>query len=212
MFNLEEKLAARREGAKERLEPKVLSQMLEGTKNLKDSGLEEKVFNVGDKIGNSVLLNNLGKEVEIVDLLGEKPAIITFYRGTWCPYCNLELAAYNEILKEDDYINLFAISPELPESATNIDELNFTVLSDVDNKFAKSLNLTFELEENIGEIYKGFGIDLEKSQGNDKRILPVPVTYILDGAGVIIYAFIDTDYTRRAEPQEVIDKYKELFL
>lgn len=206
----EKKLSERRESAKNRISPEILSKMLEATQSLKNSELEKEAFNIGDKIEDTILLNNLGDEVSIMDILGKQPAIISFYRGTWCPYCNLELSTYNELLKDKNKIKMVAISPERPESSINVENLNFEVLSDIDNKFAKKLNLTFDITETIENIYDGFGINLEKSQGKKSRILPIPATYIVDSSGVIVYAYIDADYTKRAEPKDVIDKYLEL--
>ena len=207
---LEKKLSERRESAKNRISPEILSKMLEATQSLKNSELEKEAFNIGDKIEDTILLNNLGDKVSIMDVLGKQPAIISFYRGTWCPYCNLELSTYNELLKDKNKIKMIAISPERPESSINVENLNFDVLSDIDNKFAKKLNLTFDITETIENIYDGFGINLEKSQGKKSRILPIPATYIVDSSGVIVYAYIDADYTKRAEPKDVIDKYLEL--
>lgn len=207
---LEKKLSERRESAKNRISPEILSKMLEATQSLKNSELEKEAFNIGDKIEDTILLNNLGDKVSIMDVLGKQPAIISFYRGTWCPYCNLELSTYNELLKDKNKIKMIAISPERPESSINVENLNFEVLSDIDNKFAKKLNLTFDITETIENIYDGFGINLEKSQGKKSRILPIPATYIVDSSGVIVYAYIDADYTKRAEPKDVIDKYLEL--
>lgn len=207
---LEKKLSERRESAKNRISPEILSKMLEATQSLKNSELEKEAFNIGDKIEDTILLNNLGDKVSIMDVLGKQPAIISFYRGTWCPYCNLELSTYNELLKDKNKIKMIAISPERPDSSINVENLNFEVLSDIDNKFAKKLNLTFDITETIENIYDGFGINLEKSQGKKSRILPIPATYIVDSSGVIVYAYIDADYTKRAEPKDVIDKYLEL--
>lgn len=207
---LEKKLSERRESAKNRVSSEILSKMLEATQSLKNSELEKEAFNIGDKIEDMILLNNLGDKVSIMEVLGKQPAIISFYRGTWCPYCNLELSTYNKLLKDKNKIKMIAISPERPESSINVENLNFEVLSDIDNKFAKKLNLTFDITETIESIYDGFGINLEKSQGKKSRILPIPATYIVDSSGVIVYAYIDADYTKRAEPKDVIDKYLEL--
>ena len=193
---LEKKLSERRESAKNRISPEILSKMLEATQSLKNSELEKEAFNIRDKIEDMILLNNLGDKVSIMDVLGKQPAIISFYRGTWCPYCNLELSTYNELLKDKNKIKMIAISPERPESSINVENLNFEVLSDIDNKFAKKLNLTFDITETIESIYDGFGINLEKSQGKKSRILPIPATYIVDSSGVIVYAYIDAVYKK----------------
>ena len=211
MNRLEDKLKERRDSAKVRVAPEILSKMLSATEGLKESKIEEKAFNIGDKFEDSILLNNLGEEIQLLEALDNKPTIVSFYRGTWCPYCNLELSTYNEFLKDRKDVNMIAISPERPDSSIDTKDLNFKVFSDINNNLAKKLNLSFDITETIESIYKGFGIDLEKSQGNRNRILPIPATYILDSSRTVIYAYIDADYTKRAEPQEVIDKYLELF-
>ncbi|MGL4765606.1 MAG: peroxiredoxin-like family protein [Aeromonas sp.] len=211
MNRLEDKLKERRDSAKVRVAPEILSKMLSATEDLKESKIEEKAFNIGDKFEDSILLNNQGEEIRLLEALDNKPTIVSFYRGTWCPYCNLELSTYNELLKDRKDINMIAISPERPNSSIDTKDLNFKVFSDINNNLAKKLNLSFDITEAIESIYEGFGIDLEKSQGNRNRILPIPATYILDSSRTVIYACIDADYTKRAEPQEVIDKYLELF-
>ncbi|MGL4357838.1 peroxiredoxin-like family protein [Cetobacterium sp.] len=208
---LEKKLAERREATKERVAPETLTKMLKATQNLKNEDVEKRAFNVGDKIENSKLLNSLSEEVELIEILDNKPSIISFYRGTWCPYCNLELAAYNKILQNKKEVNMIAISPEKPDSSVDTANLNFKVFSDINNELAKKLNLAFDITETIEEVYKGFGIDLEESQGNKDRILPIPATYIVNSSREIVYAYIDADYTKRAEPKEVIEKYLEIF-
>lgn len=211
MNRLEDKLKERRDSAKVRVAPEILSKMLSATEDLKESKIEEKAFNIGDKFEDSILLNNLGEEIQLLEALDNKPTIVSFYRGTWCPYCNLELSTYNELLKDRKDVNMIAISPERPDSSIDTKDLNFKVFSDINNNLAKKLNLSFDITETIESIYEGFGIDLEKFQGNRNRILPIPATYILDSSRTVIYAYIDADYTKRAEPQEVIDKYLELF-
>ncbi|MGL4653832.1 peroxiredoxin-like family protein [Cetobacterium sp.] len=208
---LEKKLAKRRESTKERVAAETLTKMLKATQNLKNEDVEKRAFNVGDKIENSKLLNSLSEEVELVKILDNKPSIISFYRGTWCPYCNLELAAYNKILQNKKGVNMIAISPEKPDSSVDTANLNFKVFSDINNELAKKLDLAFDITETIEEVYKGFGIDLEESQGNKDRVLPIPATYIVDSSRKIVYAYIDADYTKRAEPKEVIEKYLENF-
>ncbi len=106
---------------------------------------------------------------------------------------------------------MIAISPEKPDSSVDTANLNFKVFSDINNELAKKLDLAFDITETIEEVYKGFGIDLEESQGNKDRVLPIPATYIVDSSRKIVYAYIDADYTKRAEPKEVIEKYLENF-
>ncbi|MGL4509988.1 redoxin domain-containing protein, partial [Cetobacterium sp.] len=141
MNRLEDKLKERRDSVKVRVAPEILSKMLSATEGLKESKIEEKAFNIGDKFEDSILLNNLGEEIQLLEALDNKPTIVSFYRGTWCPYCNLELSTYNELLKDRKDVNMIAISPERPDSSIDTKDLNFKVFSDINNNLAKKLNL-----------------------------------------------------------------------
>ncbi len=83
-------------------------------------------------------------------------------------------------------------------------------MSDTNNNFAKKLNLAFELEEELVKLYQSFKIDLEKSQGNNENVLPIPATYVIDKDKKIVSAWVDVDYKKRAEPDDVINEYNKL--
>ncbi len=193
----------------------VLDAMQAANEQLRATNLIAEAAEVGDELPEATLLNERSEEVSLRALLAGQPAVITFYRGTWCPYCNLELRAYEQLLTQPEYAQLrvVAISPELPDvtaEAMSSEPLHFSVLSDHGNQLARALGLTFELPENIHEIYLGLGIDVVASQGNEQRILPVPATFIVDGAGKIAHAWLDTNYAVRAEPQDVLGLLKEI--
>ena len=90
----------------------------------------------------------------------------------------------------------------------DIEALRFPVLSDSDNTLARSLNLVFGLPEKIQAIYAKFGIDLDKSQGNTERELPIPATFVIDSQGQVVYVDLDEDYTTRPDAKDVIAAYK----
>ena len=164
---------------------------------------------VGDKVENFTLANHLGKNVELVDLLKKGPVVISFYRGAWCPYCNLELKALNDYLPQfkTKSAQLVAISPQLPDQTLTTaqkNELEFDVLSDVRNKVAQQFGLLFTLDRRIQELYTGFGIDFEQTYGDKTYQLPLPATYVINQNGIITYAFLNEDYTLRAEPSDVM--------
>jgi len=101
-----------------------------------------------------------------------------------------------------------AVSPELPDDSLSLSEkleLDFEILSDFNNEFARKLGIVFSLEEELKPLYVQFGVDLPKTQGNENFELPVPATYVVDGDGTIILAHIDIDYSRRLEPEEVLE-------
>ncbi|MEM9868834.1 MAG: peroxiredoxin-like family protein, partial [Bacteroidota bacterium] len=138
-----------------------------------------------------------------------KYLIISFYRGGWCPYCNMELRA---LQKHADVLgqlgaNLVAISPETPDnSLTTLEknQLQFKILSDGDNHYAKKLNLTFQMPENLKEVYHSFGIHVDHHNGNSDFELPMPATYIIDTNRTVIYHFVPEDYTQRMDPEEIV--------
>lgn len=200
---------------KGQIPPEILVEMKKATEDLKAFNFKEKTLQIGDVFPEATLLNHKGEETSLKKALDGKPAIISFYRGTWCPYCNLELAYYSELLgeKENKGVRMFAISPEKPDvtiEKTDPKSLNFTICSDMDNKLAKKLNLVFGLPEKIQGIYKKFGIDVDNSQGNTEKELPVPATFIVDKDGKVAYVDLDEDYTTRPDAQEVVAEYKKL--
>lgn len=179
--------------------------------NFKDNALKE-----GDKIPNFSLKNYSGDTVNIYDLLDKKaPLVLNFFRGSWCPYCNLELIAYKEIYDEikKNGADIVAISPGLPNKEFKLEENNslpFQVLADVDNKVGKQFGLVFSLGEDLTKKYKNVGIDLEENQGNKYGEIPIPATYIIDKNGEIVFSYVDIDYHKRFEPSEVLKLLKDL--
>ncbi|RNC88130.1 MAG: AhpC/TSA family protein [Winogradskyella sp.] len=173
------------------------------------SQLTNKALRTGDVFPNFNLPNPQGTTISSESLLKNGPIVVSFYRGGWCPYCNIELKALQSILPElkAKGVQLVAISPEEPDnSLTTIEKnnLDFEVLTDKDNAFAKSINLVYQLPIDLVELYKTFGIDLEKSQGNSNRELPISGTYVINTSGKIIYHFIEEDYKLRADTNEIL--------
>ncbi len=187
--------------------------MNNGIQSLRDAKLTTKALKTGDKIPEIKLPNAANKDISVQELLLEKKVILSFYRGGWCPYCNLELRALQQALPDFEKYNatLVAISPETPDNSLSTSEknnLSFEVLSDTNNKTAKHFNLAFTLPDDLIEVYQGFGIDLEASNGNSNQQLPISATYIIDQDGTIIYDFLQEDYKERADPEEIIKSLK----
>ncbi|MGY5450338.1 peroxiredoxin-like family protein [Agarivorans sp. MS3-6] len=189
--------------------------MKQATKNLAESEIAKKAPQAGQVLPNFTLANQTGEQVSLSSLLAKGPLIITFYRGGWCPYCNLELRAYQQILPEIKALgaNLVAITPELPDaslSTTEKNELQFQVLTDTNADYAKSLDIVFALPEELRPIYSSFGIEVEKHNGEGQFGLPLAVTYVVAQDGTIASAFIDADYTKRQEPSDLLPVLKSL--
>ena len=146
---------------------------------------------------------------QYLSLIEKKPSVILFYRGGWCPYCNYELRAFEEVLEriEDLGAQLVAVSPETPDdSLTTKDknELSYAVLSDVGNNVTNDYGLVFSLDERLRPIYDQSGVDLPAFNGDNTFNLPMPATYVINQSGQIVYAFVSEDYTKRSEPSEVV--------
>ena len=191
----------------------ALRAIMAGTERLMQSGLAEKGFQKGDKAPPFSLPNARGEVVSSTELLTSGPLVVSFYRGGWCPYCNLELRALQQALPEIKELGaqLVAISPELPDKTISTVEkhsLGFEVLSDVWNKVARKFGLVYSLDEELRPVYQHFGFNIPAHNGDDSYELPIPATYVIDTEGTIVLSFVDADYTRRLEPTEIIGSLK----
>jgi len=187
----------------------VLALMNTTNEELIAQHIKDNALQIGQKVENFSLANHNGENIELADLLKKGPVIISFYRGGWCPYCNLELKALNDYLLQfkTQSAQLVAISPQLPDetlSTAQKNDLEFDVLSDVSNKVAEQFGLLFTLDERIQALYTQFGIDFEHYYGDKSFKLPLPATYVINQEGVITYAFLNEDYTLRAEPTDIM--------
>lgn len=209
-MSLSEKLQSYREESLSKKNEEDKSIMLETAENLRKLEIEKNALKEGDKIPAFKLKNAIGETIKIYDVLSKGPIIINFYRGAWCPYCNLEIAAYQEVLPEIKKrgAHLVAITPELPDITMTLKEkhaLEFEILSDTDNMVAKEFGLVFKLEDKLVALYKKMGIDLVVSQGNRNSELPIPATYVVDTNGIIKLSYLNSDYTKRLEPMDAIN-------
>lgn len=150
-----------------------------------------------------------GRFVRRADVLGQGPAVISFYRGAWCPYCSAELNALAEaapaIVKAG--ATLATISPEAGGAAlrTKVERhLPFEILCDLDNVLAMECGLVYPVSDEIRNVYVAEGLDLSRVYGNDAWMLPIPATYIVRKDGVIAKAFVDPDFRHRLDPQEIL--------
>ena len=150
-----------------------------------------------------------GTKVSVAD----GPAVVVFYRGAWCPYCNLALRAYQqEVLPELENLGakLVAISPQLPDGSLSTNDLDFTVLSDVDNELGRALGITFRLSPETKPAFDSLIGDVEKINGAQEWELPYPTVLVVDGDGVIRFIDVHPDYTTRTDPADVLAAVKAL--
>ncbi len=169
---------------------------------------------LGDTMPDFELPNAVQKLISSKNL-NQNGLVINFYRGSWCPYCNLELNALRKILPQIRHYgaDLVAISPETPDNSltwVQKHRLEFEVLSDTENHLAKQIGIAYEIPNYLVKVFVRFGLDISQHNGSQKFELPLPATYVLDKYGKIRFAFADEDFTVRAEPQAILKTLEQL--
>lgn len=209
MTTLGQQLKEQNAAGRARLDEETLSVMDQATAQIAASGLAASSLSIGAVAPDFSLPVATGAMVSLSTLLTKGPVVLAFYRGGWCPYCSTELRALQAKLPEIAAAGatLVAISPQTPDNSLSTAEkldLAFPVLSDEGNHVAEYFGLVFELPESLREVYQGFGINLPAANGDTTFRLPLPATYVVGSDGIIAWRFADADYTKRAEPDDVL--------
>lgn len=175
----------------------------------------ETAVNVDETAPDFALLDAAGKSIILKDLLRSGPVVLTFYRGAWCPYCNIQLRAYQSILPQISALGarLVAISPQLPDNSldtVNKNALTFDVLSDVGNDVARRYGLVYSLAEEIRSALRSNNKALPSINGDESWELPVPATYVIARDRRVALAYIEVDYRKRLEPEALLTCLKSL--
>ncbi len=208
-MSLKEELDAFRSEFMAKVSPEIREAMAQADMELAASGIARNALKAGDRAPDFRLPDARGGYVRFKDLLAKGPVVVSFYRGGWCPYCNLELRSLQNALPEINRLGaeLVAISPQTPDeslSTAEKNELAFAVLSDIGSTTAKAFGIAFDLSEKLRPIYARFGHALPDKNGDDSWVLPIPATYVVDRDGAVALAFVDTDYRNRLEPSEIL--------
>lgn len=191
------------------LPQEILNAFGKSIEDLKAKRIEENSIRLGDQMPEFSLPNALGKIISSEEVLKNGKMILAFYRGSWCPYCNLELKYlqdYLSIIKEKE-ATLIAVSPQSPDYSLSMAEKNnleFEVVTDVNNNLAEKLGITFQLQNFVLPYYDGLGIHLSDFNKNNDNILPVPAVFVIDENRVVIYKFLDVNYMNRVDVEELI--------
>jgi peroxiredoxin len=206
------------EGAKERFKannsPEAAEMFRSFIDQLASEGVGGKARKVGETAPDFTLKNAVGHDVTLSHELKNGPVILTWYRGGWCPYCNLALNFLQRHLPQFKAYGaqLIAITPETPDQSMSTKEKNnleFEVLTDENNKVAAMYAGVHGLPEHIREFYSNRGVG--EHYNNYQNIeFPVPATYIIDQAGVVRFLSAESDYRKRAEPTEIVESLKRL--
>ena len=162
---------------------------------------------VGDKAPDFMVKDHAGKMVSLKELTQKGKVVVMFYRGAWCPFCNKYMSQLETALPEFSAKNttVIAITPETDESinkAIDKTKATFSVIYDKDRSIMKNWKVAYSMSDDMKTKYKGYGLDLEKQQGD--WMLPVPATYIVGKDGKIEYVHFDENYQKRAEVAEIL--------
>ncbi|MFM9889438.1 MAG: peroxiredoxin-like family protein [Rickettsiales bacterium] len=183
--------------------------MARADEELAATQIEQSALKTGDKAPEFTLPDATGKLVSLSAVLKNGPTIVVFYRGGWCPYCNLELRAYQRLLPEIRKAGgqLVAISPQAPDTSLATAEKNaleYPVLSDVNTDAARGFGILFTLPNYLQKLYSSLGHGMDVVNANGQWTLPVPATYVIGQNGVILAHHVDADYRTRMEPADAL--------
>lgn len=189
--------------------PEIHPVMERATAELIASGQAGRAIKAGDRAPQFTLKDEDGNELSSAKLLAKGPLIVTFYRGVWCPYCNIELQAMNEALPAFQALgaSVVAISPQTPvnsRKSVRTNALNFPVLSDVDGQTGADFGLRFALPDYLIDLYKNLKNDLPAFNNDPNWTLPMPARYVIGQDGIVLYSEVNPDYTRRPDPSDML--------
>jgi peroxiredoxin len=212
---LAQQLQTKSDESKKQMPPNSLQVLEDSIAALRKSNIMQSALRAGDRLPDFRLPDAQNKTFDSSAALAQGPLVIVFYRGGWCPFCNLQLHAMQSILPElkKAGATLVAISPQSPDNTLSTVEkakLEFTVLSDENAKIGKSMGLIYEVSGDLKKLYEVFGLNLSKINGSDQWELPLAATYVVSQDHIIRYAFIDADYRKRAEPAEILHQVQTL--
>ena len=188
--------------------PEVVAVLHRITDELIASGQAGRSLHAGDRAPAFTLPDPDGKLVSSQDLLAKGPLVLTFYRGVWCPYCNLDLQALEEVRTEIEARGAFLVAVSQQTAANSrkaqrTNKLGFPIVGDKDGELAAKFGIRWHLPDDVQAVHKQLGADLVAFNGEDSWTLPMPARYVIGQDGVIAYAEVNPDYTRRPEPSDV---------
>ncbi|MDK2973054.1 MAG: hypothetical protein PWP23_2809 [Candidatus Sumerlaeota bacterium] len=196
--------------------PKFATLVVSLLAKARDFGDGRDAIAVGQPAPRFVLPNAKGEAIGLSALLANGPVVISFYRGSWCPYCNLQLRAMQDRLPDIEKLGgqLVAVSPEVPDESLSLiekAELKFAVLSDKDAQVAAQYGVAWKIPEPIlDHMRNDRGLDLARINDGNDTVLPIPATFVVSPDGIVTWRYVNVDYRRRAEPDDVIAALHEL--
>ena len=208
-MNLKEELGAFAQQMSENAPQAVLETIGAEIGKLSESGIMESALKVGDEAPNFELQDSEGNIVNLNSLTQKGNVVISFTRGNWCPFCNIEFKHLQNSLNEINNAgaNLVLISPQLPSKSAELKATNnydYPILYDKGNEVAKNFGIAFTLAESLRPIHKAFEMDIPAHNGDESFGLPVPATYVINKNNQITYSSVNPNWMERAEPSEYI--------
>lgn len=186
----------------------------EGIRQVHESGVLEHAKNVGDKAPDFTLSNAVGESLNLYDTLKNGPVVLIWYRGEWCPYCNIYL--YELHKQADEFMahnaTIIAVSPAKPDESWSTEdkaEVKLQVLSDEGSKVAEDYGVVYTLPPKIAEYYQE-AFDIHGANDDTSNRLPLAASYVIDPNGAITYAYLNADYRERAEISDLLEAVKDI--
>lgn len=178
---------------------------------LEGAGLGRTAPRLGEEMPPFMLPDQNGRLVRLADLLASGPAVISFHRGHWCPYCQLTASALAKVQDRIGRTHMIAITPETRSYNARLIErtgIGYRVLTDPDSGYALSINLAFWLDDGFADLMRSVGQDLSAYQSRGAWVLPVPATFVVNGQGEVVGRHVDPDYRRRIEIDDLIAAFE----
>ncbi|UII79021.1 peroxiredoxin-like family protein [Flagellimonas sp. CMM7] len=213
MVSLKEELGVFVQQMSENVPQEVLETMGAEIGKLAESGIMNTVLKVGDKVPGFELQDSAGTIVSLNSLAEKSDLVISFNRGNWCPFCNIELKHIQKHTSEikSSGANLVVISPQLPEKSAEIisqNEFDYPILFDKGNEVAKQFGIAFALTESLRSIHKAFEMDIPAHNGDESFELPVPATFVVNSNNEIVFASVNPNWMERTESKEYLTELK----
>lgn len=196
-----------------RMPQSIVKNFQDDIAQLKIDKLKEKALQIGSTVPNGLFTDIQGTQIDLKSIHTSDFLILNFYRGGWCPYCNMELREYERLKDEFKAINtnIVGISSEMPKLTIDTHQkntLSYPVLADSNADFMKQVGVVFELSTLAKKDFEGFGMDFTKINGNTNFELPVPAIYVIDKNFKIIFIHFEEDYMTRLEPTDLLTTLK----
>ena len=203
-------------GFNEQIGPVLADVFVQEQAALTAAGVPDAAVREGDAVPDATLVRTDGTTVALAEVLGGRPAVLVFYRGAWCPYCNIALQTYQRDLLpalRDRGVELVAISPQTPEGSEQAvanGGLEFAVLSDPSNGLVRGLGIRTEPSGEARQAHTQLGFDVADSNADATGDIPFPTVLVVDGDRVVRFADVHVDYTTRTEVPTILEAVERL--